>query len=197
VNTVFLATGEDYADFADRSYIPFVRHTWRTLVVPNHWLFISLLIAFEAAVGLLALRGGRWTQWALAAAIAFHVGLLSFGWGFYLWSIPMISAFVLLLRAARLQPDVPVATTNEYSTAAEPNAQHPWTPGDDTPGAHARRAALDRLGLGLVAANVMGSLNGDTNDGLLPCGGWLWPGECPRVVAISAPRSRPRPRKER
>ena len=54
-------------------------------------------------MGLLALRGGRWTQWALAAAIAFHVGLLSFGWGFYLWSIPMISAFVLLLRAARLQ----------------------------------------------------------------------------------------------
>ena len=118
VNTVFLATGEDYADFADRSYIAFVRHTWRTLVVPNHWLFISLLIAFEAAVGLLALRGRRWTQCSLAAAIAFHVGLLSFGWGFYLWSIPMISAFVLLLRAARLQPDVPVATTNEYSTAA-------------------------------------------------------------------------------
>jgi hypothetical protein len=118
VNAIFLATGEDYADFADSSYIPFVRHTWRTLVVPNHWLFILVLIAFEAAVGLLALRGGRLAQWGLAAAIAFHIGLLFFGWGFYLWSIPMISAFVLLLRAARRQPDVPVASTNEYSTAA-------------------------------------------------------------------------------
>jgi hypothetical protein len=118
VNAIFLAAGEDYVDFADGSYIPFVRHTWRTLVVPNHWLFISALIAFEAAVGLLALRGGRAAEWALAAATAFHIGLLTFGWGFYLWAIPMISSLVLLRRATRPQPDVPVTVTSEYSTAA-------------------------------------------------------------------------------
>jgi hypothetical protein len=101
VNAVLLATGEDYAKFADQAYIGFVRHTWRSLVVPNHVLFISLLVIFEATVGVLVLSGGRRTQLGLTAAIAFHCALLSFGWGFYLWSIPMIAALTVLLRAER------------------------------------------------------------------------------------------------
>jgi hypothetical protein len=101
VNTLMLLTGEDYADFADGSYIPFVHHTWRSLVVPNHHVFISLLVAFEAAVGLLALAGGRKAQLGLVAAMAFHVALLSFGWGFYLWSIPMLAALGQLLVTRR------------------------------------------------------------------------------------------------
>jgi hypothetical protein len=101
VNTLMLMTGEDYADFADGSYIPFVHHTWRSLVVPNHHAFIWLLIAFETAVGLLALAGGRKAPLGLVAAMAFHVALLSFGWGFYLWSIPMLAALGQLLRDSR------------------------------------------------------------------------------------------------
>jgi len=106
VNAALLAAGEHYADFADASYIPFVRDTWRDVVVPNHYLFIAMLIGFEAAVGVLVLHGGRRAQLGFVAAIAFHVALLSFGWGFYLWSIPMIGALGLLLRAER-QPDRP------------------------------------------------------------------------------------------
>jgi hypothetical protein len=101
VNAFFLLRGDDYAKFADGSYISFVRETWRSLVVPNHHAFIAVLIAFEASVGLLALMGGRRTQVAYGAAIAFHVALLSFGWGFYLWSVPMIAALVTLLRQER------------------------------------------------------------------------------------------------
>lgn len=101
VNALLLATGEDYRDFADGSYIAFVRHTWRSLVVPNHVFFIALLVAFEAAVGLLTLVGGRRAQLGLVAAIAFHTALLSFGWGFYLWSVPMIVALSLLLQSSR------------------------------------------------------------------------------------------------
>ena len=101
VNTVFLATGEDYADFAKGSYLTVVRDTWRSLVVPNHHFFISLLILFELTVGVLVLSGGRRAEFGLVGAIGFHVALLSFGWGFYLWSIPMLIAFVLLLRAQR------------------------------------------------------------------------------------------------
>jgi hypothetical protein len=103
VNAFFLLRGDNYAKFADGSYIAFVRETWRSLVVPNHDLFIALLIAFEAAVGLLALMGGRKTQLAYGVAIAFHVALLSFGWGFYLWSVPMIAALTTLLRRERAQ----------------------------------------------------------------------------------------------
>jgi hypothetical protein len=102
VNTLLLLLGEDYADFAEGSDLPFVRHTWHTLVVPNHETWISLLIAFEVAVGVLALLGQRRTQLAYAAAIGFHVALLSFGVGFYVWSLPMIAALARLLRGERL-----------------------------------------------------------------------------------------------
>jgi hypothetical protein len=101
VNAFFLLRGDDYADFATGSYLAFVRDTWASLVVPNHHLFISVLIAFELAVGLLAAAGGRSTQAAYVAAIAFHVALLSFGWGFFLWSVPMIAALATLLHAER------------------------------------------------------------------------------------------------
>ena len=101
VNAYFLLRGDDYAEFAEGSYLPFVRHTWRTLVVPHHHAWIALLIAFEVAVGVLALLGGARTQLAYTAAIAFHVALLSFGWGFWLWSLPMIIALATLVRAER------------------------------------------------------------------------------------------------
>lgn len=101
VNAYFLARGEDYEGFADGAYISFVRETWRSLVLPNHELFISALIVFELAVGLLVLRGGWQATLGLVGAIGFHVGLLAFGWGFYLWAVPMLVALGLLLRAHR------------------------------------------------------------------------------------------------
>lgn len=101
VNALFLLRGDDYETFADGSAIGFVRDTWRSVVVPDHDLFIGALVAFELAVGVLALAGGRRTQLAYAAAIAFHVALLSFGWGFALWSVPMVASLVTLLRRER------------------------------------------------------------------------------------------------
>jgi len=101
VNAFFLARGDDYAEFASGSYLAFVRDTWTTVVVPNHDVWIGLLILFEVAVGVLALLGARRTQLAYVAAIAFHAALLSFGWGFYLWSLPMIAAIGTLLQAER------------------------------------------------------------------------------------------------
>jgi hypothetical protein len=98
VNAFFLLRGDDYAEFAAGAYVAFVRDTWRSVVVPHHDIWISLLIAFELAVGVLALLGGRCTRLAYAAAIAFHVALLSFGWGFCLWSVPMVWALSELLR---------------------------------------------------------------------------------------------------
>lgn len=109
VNLGMVLRGDDYAGFADGAYVAFVRDTWESLVVPNHEWFIGALIVFEAAVGLLALSGGRRTQLAYALAIAFHVALLSFGWGFFLWSIPMIAAFTALLRAERTPHAAPLA----------------------------------------------------------------------------------------
>ncbi len=99
VNAAYLMRGDDYATFAGGSSIAFVRDTWASLVVPHHHLFIGLLVAFEATVGVLVLLGPRARQVGLVAAMVFHVLLVSFGWGFALWSAPMVVALALLLRA--------------------------------------------------------------------------------------------------
>jgi len=122
VNAFFLLRGDDYAKFADGAYVRFVRDTWRDVVVPHHHLWIALLIAFELAVGALALLGGRRTQLGYVAAIAFHVALLSFGWGFYLWSVPMAWALSVLLRgelrAATTRPCSAFDQETEHVVAA-------------------------------------------------------------------------------
>lgn len=101
VNALFLARGDDYSGFADGASTSFVRDTWESVVVPHHVLFIGLLIAFEAAVGALVLVEGRVRQTALVPLIGFNVALVSFGWGFLLWSVPMVVALSLLWRADR------------------------------------------------------------------------------------------------
>jgi hypothetical protein len=70
--------------------------------VPNHELFIGLLIVFEAAAGALVLVEGRVRQVALALLIGFNIALVSFGWGYLLWSVPMVAALSLLRRADRV-----------------------------------------------------------------------------------------------
>jgi hypothetical protein len=101
VNAYFLARGDDYSGFADGASSSFVRDTWQSLVVPHHALFIGLLIVFEAVAGALVLVKGRVRQTALLLLIAFNVALVSFGWGFLVWSAPMVAALTLLWRADR------------------------------------------------------------------------------------------------
>ena len=73
-NAVNLALG-DYAGFADQAHFGWVTDAWRAIVAPNQYLFIGLLVAFEAVVGVLILSGGRRTQLGLIGAIGFHVAL--------------------------------------------------------------------------------------------------------------------------
>lgn len=100
-NAYFLARGDDYSGFADGASTSFVRQTWESVVVPHHGLFIGLLIAFEAAAGALVLVRGPARQTALVLLIAFNVALVSFGWGFLVWSTAMVVALSLLWRADR------------------------------------------------------------------------------------------------
>lgn len=119
VNAVYLTIGNDYyADFADASPFPFVRDTWESLVLPHQWLFISLLILFEATAGVLVVTGGRWTQTGLLGLIGFHIGQLAFGGVLWPWAAVMLAALVLLLRAERHPPGAP-------ATAHPRGAEHP------------------------------------------------------------------------
>jgi hypothetical protein len=96
-----LATDVTYSGFADWSWSPFVTDTWESLVVPHDWVFIGLLVVFEATVGVLVLVPGRPRRIGLLLILAFHVALVSFGWVYLVWVVPMVTALVLLLRAER------------------------------------------------------------------------------------------------
>jgi len=106
-NLVMLADGSTYTGFASGSSVTFVRETWESLVVPNHHVFIGLLIAFEALAGAGVLWRGRLRAVSLKLLILFNMTLVVFGWGFLVWAAPLVVALVLLLRAgARPQSDV-------------------------------------------------------------------------------------------
>lgn len=109
-NVAMLLDGTTYTGFADGSPIPFVRDTWESLVVPHHHAFIGLLVAGEALAGVLVLVPGRPREAALLALVGFNATLVVFGWGFAIWSVPLVTALALLLRAERLErrgPDHP------------------------------------------------------------------------------------------
>ena len=109
LHVINLATGNDYAGFADPAHFAWVTHAWNAVVVPNHVLFIGLLAVFEATAGVLAISGGRKTQLGYLAVIAFYLALWLFGWIEVVWVLVMLPAMLLLLRAElRATPVVPI-----------------------------------------------------------------------------------------
>jgi hypothetical protein len=101
LHVINLATGVDYTDFADPAHFGWVTDAWRAVVGPNQMLFIGLLVLFEAAVGLLVLIGGRWTQLGYLGVIGFYLALWVFGWFETVWVLLMLPAMLLLLQAER------------------------------------------------------------------------------------------------
>jgi hypothetical protein len=99
-NLAMLIDGATYTEFASGSPVPFVRDTWESLVVPHHHLFIGLLIAFEALAGAAVLWPGKPRTVSLTVLVLFNLTLVVFGWGFLIWSAPMVLALVLLGRAS-------------------------------------------------------------------------------------------------
>jgi uncharacterized membrane protein YphA (DoxX/SURF4 family) len=98
-NLWFLVRGDDFSGFADQASTSFVQDRWESLVVPHHAVFIGLLIAFEATAGAAVLVAGRVRQVGLVLLMCFNVALLSFGWGYLLWSVPLVAALESLRRA--------------------------------------------------------------------------------------------------
>ena len=101
LHVVNLATGGDYAGFADPAHFAWVTSAWTAVVVPDQVLFISLLAVFEAVAGVLVVSGGRKTQLGYLAVIAFYLALWPFGWIETAWVLIMLPAMLLLLRSER------------------------------------------------------------------------------------------------
>ena len=95
---IALADTETYRTFADGSFWSFVTDTWQHVVMAQPLFWILLLAAGEVVLGLLLLRGGPAARVGWAGVLAFHVLLMSFGFGFWSWSIP---ALAVLVPAAR------------------------------------------------------------------------------------------------
>ena len=83
------------------SYSATVRDTLGVAGSPQVSVFVALLIAYQAAAGLVILFGGRWVEVGLGAGIALQVGLLAFGWWYFLVSPLVILGLALLWRAWR------------------------------------------------------------------------------------------------
>jgi hypothetical protein len=91
------ADTEIYRAFADEA-LPWVREAWGDIFMAHPVLWGLAVMTAELAMGVLLLVGGRAARLGWVGVIAFHVGLMLFGWGFWLWSVP---ALAFLVTAAR------------------------------------------------------------------------------------------------
>lgn len=85
-----------YGPFADGGLFGFVREGWADIVManPSSWGLLAML--GELTLAVLLLVGGRAAKLGWAGVIVFHVLLMLFGFGFWLWSVPALAVLVPL-----------------------------------------------------------------------------------------------------
>jgi hypothetical protein len=98
---IVAADPEFYRHFADEALLPFITLAWRDVFMANPAAWGLALCLGEVALGLLLFRGGAWATAGWAGVIAFHLGLMLFGWGFWLWSVPALAFLVPSAAAHR------------------------------------------------------------------------------------------------
>lgn len=83
-----------YRHFADGALVPGLAEAWRSVFLA-HASSGGLIIAVGEAVLALLLLGPRpCRRVGWVGTIAFHVALMCFGWGFWLWSVPVLALLV-------------------------------------------------------------------------------------------------------
>lgn len=96
---IVAADPQTYRTFADESFWSWVTGTWRDVVMAAPYVWFLLLASGEVILGCLLLRGGRAARWGWAGVLAFHVLLMTFGFGFWLWSVPALAFLGLAAQA--------------------------------------------------------------------------------------------------
>ncbi|MET1061007.1 MAG: hypothetical protein ABWX84_15505 [Nocardioides sp.] len=92
------ADAQVYRHFADGGLFPFVREGWQDIVMTHPAFWGLMLAAGELVIGTLLMVGGPAARWGWVGAIIFHVLLMVFGFGFWLWSVPALVVLVVLAR---------------------------------------------------------------------------------------------------
>ena len=95
---IVAADPETYRHFADSGLFGFVRDGWQDIFMTSPEVFGLLLAAGETVLGVLLLLGGRAAFVGWAGAIAFHLLLMLFGFGIWVWCIPALALLVHLAR---------------------------------------------------------------------------------------------------
>lgn len=90
---------EFYRPFASEAYFGFVRSGWADIFMAHPRGWGMALVVGETLLGVLLLLGGTWAKAGWVGVIAFHVALMLFGFGIWLWSIPALALLVPLARA--------------------------------------------------------------------------------------------------
>lgn len=95
---IVFADPATYRHFADEALFDFVTDGWTSVFMANP-AFWGLSVGLgEVALGVLLLAGGRAAYAGWSGVIAFHVLLMLFGFGFWLWSVPALAVLIALAR---------------------------------------------------------------------------------------------------
>ena len=95
---IVAADTEVYRHFADGAFFDVVHVLWRDVFMAQPQVWGLLLALGEVGIGVLLLIGGRAALIGYAAAIVFHLALMLFGWGAWLWSLPALALLTWLMR---------------------------------------------------------------------------------------------------
>ena len=96
-----------YRHFADGALVPGLQSLWLSTYMPHSTVAGLLVAAGEAVLALLLLGPSRWHRLGWAGTILFHVALMCFGWGFWLWCLPALGVLVSGARTDWSDPDGP------------------------------------------------------------------------------------------
>lgn len=91
------ADADVYRHFADHPVLSQFGRAWREVFMAHPSVWGLGLATGELLLGLLLLASSRLAGWGWAGVITFHVALLGFGWGLWIWAVP---ALMLLVPSA-------------------------------------------------------------------------------------------------
>lgn len=160
---IVAADPETYRTFADGAFWPFVTDAWHSIVIAQPLVWFLLLAGGELTLGLILLRGGTAARAGWVGVIAFHVLLMSFGFGFWLWSLPVLALLVPSAVAdwpalAGSRPWLPSPPPLPTPRTARPSGTHLAAGGSDVPRTRATLWSTVVLSTLVVTASLFGLL---------------------------------------
>lgn len=123
---IVAADAEFYRPFADAALVPGIRTAWSNIFMAHPAAWGLAVAAGELAIGITSLAGGRWARLGVGGAIAFHVALMLFGWGFWFWSLPMLALLAAILPAQQPHARQPAGRRRRRATGSRARRRGSW-----------------------------------------------------------------------